>query len=68
MKIGLHPDAESLYVEDVDLGEGQPRQVCRACMPLTAVILARELHDLDAASCMSPTLCSGETCVVWFDL
>ena len=31
MKVGLHPDAESLYVEEVDLGEGQPRQVWNAC-------------------------------------
>jgi len=26
-KVWKHPDAESLYVEEVDLGEGQPRQV-----------------------------------------
>ena len=23
-----HPDAESLYVEQIDLGEGKPRNVC----------------------------------------
>ena len=28
VKIGPHPDADSLYVEEIDLGEGQPRQVC----------------------------------------
>ena len=27
MKVGPHPDADSLYVEEIDLGEGQPRQV-----------------------------------------
>ena len=27
MKVGHHPDADSLYVEEIDLGEGQPRQV-----------------------------------------
>ena len=28
VKVGPHPDADSLYVEEIDLGEGQPRQVC----------------------------------------
>ncbi len=27
MKVEPHPDADSLYVEEIDLGEGQPRQV-----------------------------------------
>ena len=27
VKVGPHPDADSLYVEEIDLGEGQPRQV-----------------------------------------
>ncbi|CAL5218456.1 g137 [Coccomyxa viridis] len=27
VKIGPHPDADSLYVEEIDLGEGQPRQI-----------------------------------------
>lgn len=29
--IRLHPNAESLYLEDIDLGEEKPRQVC--CQP-----------------------------------
>ena len=27
-KAQRHPDAESLYVEEIDVGEEQPRQVC----------------------------------------
>lgn len=29
MKIGPHLDADSLYVEEIDLGEKEPRQVWR---------------------------------------
>ena len=27
VKVDQHPNAESLYVEDIDLGEEKPRQV-----------------------------------------
>lgn len=27
VKVGRHPDADSLYVEEIDIGEEQPRQV-----------------------------------------
>jgi len=29
VKVEQHPNAESLYVEDIDLGEEKPRQVGR---------------------------------------
>ena len=29
VKVEQHPNAESLYVEDIDLGEDEPRQVGR---------------------------------------
>lgn len=28
VKVDQHPNADSLYLEEIDLGEGQPRQVC----------------------------------------
>ena len=43
MKVGLHPDAESLYVEEIDLGEGQPRQVWNVGMLLIAAVYAAKL-------------------------
>ena len=27
-EVSLHPDAESLYLERIDVGESEPRQVC----------------------------------------
>jgi hypothetical protein len=30
VQVGRHPYADSLYLEEIDLGEGQPRQVRRA--------------------------------------
>jgi tRNA-binding EMAP/Myf-like protein len=27
VKVGRHPDADALYVEEIDIGEEQPRQV-----------------------------------------
>lgn len=64
MKVGLHPDAESLYVEEIDLGEGQPRQVWNVGMLSIAVLLATELHAIkepDAASRLSPMACFKKT-------
>ena len=60
MKVGLHPDAESLYVEEIDLGEGQPRQVWNVGMLLIAALYAAKLdaiEESDAASCLSPMAC-----------
>ena len=28
LSVKQHPDADSLYVEEIDIGEEQPRQVC----------------------------------------
>ena len=43
VKVEQHPNAESLYVEDIDLGEDKPRQVGRhdlACPSVGCVMPA----------------------------
>lgn len=35
VKVAQHPNADSLYVEDIDLGEDKPRQVSQASVILT---------------------------------
>ena len=44
--VGLHPDAESLYVEEIDLGEGQPRQVWNAYLPWLLCCLRQNCMQL----------------------
>ena len=46
LSVKQHPDADSLYVEDIDIGEEQPRQVCmHACKHLGCMTpMQRPLH------------------------
>lgn len=32
VNVSQHPDADALYVEEIDIGEEQPRQVTRAAL------------------------------------
>ena len=46
MKVERHPDADGLYVEQVDLGEGKLRQVCSGLVkhiPIEEVTLSISL-------------------------
>ena len=49
MKVGPHPDADSLYVEEIDLGEGQPRQVR---ISFKSLICTPRAAASQCASCM----------------
>lgn len=39
VSVEKHPDADSLYVEQIDVGEDKPRTVCHCSLKLLSIIL-----------------------------
>lgn len=44
LKARKHENAESLYVEDIDVGEAEPRQVCPFTTPVLLLTAPLFLH------------------------
>lgn len=58
VKVGRHPDADALYVEEIDIGEEQPRQVRTLVsdiyqQPLRKASLSPRLYQGKIGSCSS---------------
>lgn len=56
VSVSRHPDADALYVEEIDIGEEQPRQVTAARLPagLSGIALVEYIPPPLHESCTSP--------------
>ena len=61
LKAYKHPDADKLYVEEVDVGEDEPRQICSGLVPYMAAEVGsqrdtqrRTHHHYTSYACFRP--------------